>query len=248
VSTNPREFTRLKKRLCDAILHDKRLSRTGRAVGYEIADYLNYQTGDAWPSQEIIARRVGCCVRTVERVSKVLAGTAETDGLWFSREIDGASYRYIPKFDRLTQPNTRQNVGYRHPTIATKTPDIRDQKTRHNVGLSSLREPNREPTGACGQVSDQPASPYDQVVERGMNDAIPFDQEITAQAVCGGAPSFVFEGSKPWHAWVEYRAQIGIPGRMPVRRHMVNGRWRSGWDAPTLYPPGYRGPKSRRRG
>ena len=184
-------------------------------------------------------------------------------------------------------PKIRSAHAARHPTkCRVSTPDIRDQNTRQNVGLSSLRDSNKgEPTGVCGQVGDPPTSPQDQVVERGTTiapwqqsrdrwraaaaelnasvaadkanegtdsgaaqDAIPFDQEITAQAVCGGAPRFVFEGSKPWRAWVEYRARIGIPGQMPVRRHVVNGRWRSGWDAPTLYPPSYRGPKSRSRG
>ncbi len=62
---------------------------------------------------------------------------------------------------------------------------------------------------------------------------------ITRQARRAGAPQFVFEGSEPWLAWTEYRKAHGIPGTLPTRQAMVSGRWRTGWDAPTLYPPGY---------
>src|SRR5208282_6161726 len=88
-----KEFDRLKRKLRDAVFHDRRLSRTQQRIGYEIADYLNYNTGYAWPSQEILAQRAHCCVKTVERA------TAKIDGLWFTREIVGSNYRYIPKFD-----------------------------------------------------------------------------------------------------------------------------------------------------
>jgi len=40
-------------------------------------------------------------------------------------------------------------------------------------------------------------------------------------------------------SWVEYRERNGIPGALPMRQHMVDGRWRIGWDVPTLFPPGY---------
>jgi hypothetical protein len=249
---NRKEFNRLKAWLRDTILHDARLTRTEQRIGSEIADYLNYETGDAWPSQEVIARRANCSVKSVERATKLLAGTEKIDGLWFTREIDaaGGSYRYIPKFDRLTQMSTRQNVGYRHPTFATETPDIQDQETRHNVGLSSLREPNRDPTRVCGQPGGSSPVRSEQTVERGVKDAISFggrDEEITAAAVAGGARWFVWQGSEPWRAWNEYRERNGIPGPMPTRQHVVKGCWRTGWDVPTLWPPGYQSSKLHRR-
>jgi Helix-turn-helix domain len=234
-----KEFYRQKARLRDAILHDQQLTPTARLVGYEIADHLNHKTGDAWPSQETLADRTGYSVKTVQRATKRLE-------FWFTRKIDGESYRYFPKFDQLAERNARQNVRRGHPTFATRTPDNRDGDTRQNVRLSSLREPNREPTGACGQVSEPPPSLYDQDVERGMKDAIPFDQEIAARAASGGAPRFAFEDSEPLRAWNEYRALQGF-GPLPTRQHMVGGRWRIGSDVPTLWPPGYGRVKPRRR-
>src|SRR6202050_1297092 len=217
--SNGQEFARLKARLRDAILHDPRLTRAERLIGYEIADFLNSRTGDAWPSQDRLAARTGYSVKSVERATKQLAGSGLTEGLWFSREIDGRAYRYVPKFDQLDKADTRQNVGYRHPTFGTKTPDIRDRNTRQNVGLSSLREPNRDPTSVGGQVVGPPTARSNQAAERRRKDAIPFpdcDAEHTARAVAGGAPRFVFEGSEPWQAWTEYRQRKGIPGRMPT--------------------------------
>ncbi len=237
-----KEFVRQKARLRDAILHDKRLTRAARRIGYEIADHLNCQTGDAWPSQDTLADRTDYCVKTIERATKEL-------GVWFTREIDGKSYRYVPKFDQLAEQNNQQNVGRKHPTFATGTPDICDRNTRQNVGLSSLRDPNIEPTRACGQVSATPPAPSKQTVEREGKGAVAFvdhDQAITAAAVRGGAPRFVFEGSEPWLAWNEYRERRGL-GPLPTRQHMIGGRWRTGSDVPTLWPPAYRGAKAKRQ-
>lgn len=237
-AADQREFNRQKARFRDAILHDQRLTSAEQRIGYEIADCLNCQTGDAWPSQHYLARRSGYCVRTVERATKRLAGA---DGLWFRREIDGKGYRYFPKLDQLARVDTRQNVGGRPSTSVTKTADNGDQYARQNVGLSSLRTRIREPIGVGRQI-DGLAPALSKTVEREEKVAttvVEGDREITAQAVAGGAPRFVFEGSEPWRAWTEYRERKGISGPLPTRQHMVNGRFRTGWDAPTLWPPGY---------
>jgi hypothetical protein len=201
---DPKEFNRLKARLRDAILHDDRSTRAERRIGYEIADYLNFGSGDAWPSQAYLAQRSGYSVKSVERATKRLAGTGEHDGLWFRREIDGKGYRYVPKFDRLTPSDTRQNVGRRSPTFATKTPDIRDGGARQNVGLSSLGDPNLEAARDGGHVRHSPAvRNHERMAERDDKSPIgspDLDQAITTAAVSGGAPRFVFEGSEPWRA------------------------------------------------
>jgi Helix-turn-helix domain len=238
-----KEFKRQKARLRDAILHDRRLTRAEQRIGYEIADYLNFRTGDAWPSQANLAQRSGYSVKTAERATKRLAGTGEREGLWFKREIDGKGYRYVPKFDQLAQSDARQNVGGRSPTFATKTPDIGNRNIRQNVRLSSLGDSHREPGRAYGQAKHSPSAPsYEGMAERDDESPTGFpdrDQAITAAAASGGAPRFVFEGSEPWRAWLDYRQRSGIPGPMPTRQHMVRGRWRTGWDVPTLWPPGY---------
>jgi hypothetical protein len=50
--------------------------------------------------------------------------------------------------------------------------------------------------------------------------------------------AFVFEGSEPWKAWCNYRKRNGLPASLPTRQAMIGGRLRSGWDLPTLWPPG----------
>jgi hypothetical protein len=243
MTTDGREFRRLKMRLRDAILHDPQLTRAEQRIGHDLADCLNFRTGDAWPSQEYLAWRSDCCVRTVERATKRLAGTGEYDGLWFTREIDGNGYRYRPKLDRLALLNTPQCVQRPNPTFATKTTDFRDRGTRHNVGLSSLRDPNRDPSCEGGCATRPPAEPnYQEMVGRDDEspiDVLDLDQTITAAAARGGAPRFVFEGSEPWRAWVDYRRSQGMRAPLPTRQRIINGRWRTGCDVPTLWPPGY---------
>jgi hypothetical protein len=233
-------FERLKAKLRDDILHDRSLPRAARSIGYEIADHWNFKTGYAWPPQQLLADRTGYCIRTVERAVKVLTGGPNA---WFRSEIDSRNYKYFPKLDRSTASDTRQNVGYPHPTFGTTTPDISYKNARQNVGLSSLREPNREPTAVCGQLArrERASSTDDQESYRDRVVATHPDQSeaITQRARRAGAPVFVFENSEPWRAWIAYREATGVPGAMPTRQCMHRGRWRTGWDAPTLYPPGY---------
>jgi hypothetical protein len=237
-----REFARQKAQLRGAIVHDRQLTPAARLIGYEIADHLNYQTGDAWPSQKFLAIRTGYSEKTVERATKELDG-------WFAREIDGNGYRYVPKFDKLAKSNTRKDVG-RSSTFPKKSADIRERNIRQNVGLSSLGDPIREPGCADGdgKHSRSPRS-HGRKAERNGENPIAFaghDQEITAAATSGGAPRFVFEHSEPWRAWNEYRERMGL-GPLPTRQHMVAGRWRTGWDVSTLWPPGYGRIKPRRK-
>jgi hypothetical protein len=243
MKADSKEFHRLKMRLRDAILHDQRLTRSEQRIGHDLADYLNFRTGDAWPSQEYLAQQSGYSVKTVERATKRLAGSGEHDGLWFTREIDGNGYRYRPKLDQLEPLNTSQSVRPRNPTSATKTPDIRDRNTRQGVGLSSLRDSKREPSLHDGHATRPPAESSGQKeAEQDDESAIDvpdLDQTITAAAASGGAGRFVFEHSEPWRAWDDYRQRNGNQAPMPTRQHMHRGRLRSGWDVPTLWPPGY---------
>ena len=117
-----RLFKKLKVPFRDAVVRDKRLTRTQRLIGYEIADRLNFKTGYAWPSQELIAEKVRCDVRTVRRAMERL--THETTG-WFRRELDGKNYCYFPRFERLNQPpQPVENTGH----LVQRTPDIQADK------------------------------------------------------------------------------------------------------------------------
>ncbi len=199
-----KEFNRLKARLRDAILHDPRLTRAEQRVGHEIADCLNVRTGDAWPSQAYLARQSGYSVKSVERATKRLAGTGEHDGLWFTREIDGKGYRYVPKFDQLAESHSQQSVGRRSPTFASGTPDNCARSARQNVGLSSFGNPNRESNRGDGHARHSHAPQSDgRMAERDDESPTGFhnlDEAITEAAASGGAPRFVFEGSEPWRA------------------------------------------------
>jgi hypothetical protein len=87
-------------------------------VGYEMADMLNFKTGYAWPSQELLAEKIGCSVRTVREATAKLADS--DTGLWFRRALDGKNYCYYPRFERLNVPvGSVDNTGKsRHATPA----------------------------------------------------------------------------------------------------------------------------------
>lgn len=51
-------------------------------------------------------------------------------------------------------------------------------------------------------------------------------------------PFFVYEGSKAWIAWIEYRKRRGIrPHTLPTRTQFIDGQTKHGWDLPSLFPP-----------
>jgi hypothetical protein len=126
----------------------------------------------------------------------------------------------------------------KHRTFCPKTPDS-------NVPQSSLRDPTTEPTPVCGQpdtpsnsdsTSDEGSGQQQEVVVTLADQS----EEITKRARRGGAPVFVYEGSEPWRAWSEHRRRCNIPGDLPKRQRQIDGRLRTGWDCPTLYPPGFK--------
>jgi hypothetical protein len=232
-----KDFAARKAKFRAAIFYDRGLSLAGRIVGYEIADHLNRRSGDAWPGQKYLADRLGIAERTVRRAVADLVHAG-----WFSTEMDGRAWRYLPNYGRITQtPDNLAgvNTGHRqrkHRTLATATPDKK-------VPLSSLENQIEEPTAVGGH----PTKPHtlasiDEVSgHRGRTVVELPDQsdQISQHARRRGAPVFVYENSEPWNAWTSYREKIGLPGRMPTRQKMDKGRYRTGSDCPTLYPPGY---------
>jgi hypothetical protein len=51
---------------------------------------------------------------------------------------------------------------------------------------------------------------------------------------------FVFEGSRAWKAWVDYKLRVERIRWTLVRVCMVNGARRSGWWFPSLFPPDHK--------
>lgn len=140
-------FTRAKLRLQDRGMHDARLTPAARLVFYEILQHLNRVSGDAWPSEERIARNLGIEVRTVRRAihGDKKRQTLGLVGLgYITVEVDGRSNTYRPVFD--VDPKT---PGKMSAIPAAGTPDKNAADTGHfvqgtpdkNTPLSSLREP-----------------------------------------------------------------------------------------------------------
>jgi hypothetical protein len=252
VIADRKEFDRLKGRLREAILRDPRLTRAEQRIGYDLADCVNFRTGDAWPPQEYLAQRARYCTKTVARATKRLAGENGEPGLWFTRELDPKagtgrrpSYRYEPRFDQLdafrSEPEHRQVACGNDRTLAAEIPDIRSRERGKNVRLTILREDSiREPTtrGSGKRGTGSYSAANEGLADEGQVITFVKPEAITIAAASGGAPRFCFERSEPWRAWQHYRKSIGSPS-LPRRERLIFGRFRTGADVPTLYPPGY---------
>jgi len=229
------EFEKRKAVFRDAIIHDCELRSSARVVGYKIADLINSKSGDSWPSQEYLSNQLGLSIRTVGAAVGVLVERG-----WFSTEMDGRGLRYVPKYERAAQtpakPAGVHTGGYSHDTGKS----CRTTPARKGP-LSSNDDPKNNPRRRCEELGPfEGAASNDRSRRERMLTLADQSSVMTEQARHGGAPCFVFENSEPWHAWTEYRKRNGLAGAMPSRQCMVGGRWRTGWDAPTLYPPGYR--------
>jgi Helix-turn-helix domain len=201
-----------------AILHDVDLGLAARVIGYELADCINPKSFDAWPSQEWLASRLGLTTRTVRRAVPELVEQG-----WFTIEMDGRSWRYIPN-------EVRWHNGGKKPA---KMSGIDNGQNCIDSGQSVRSIPDK--MGTLSSLKDPEERSYAPSV------LIPHDRASAMRGLARkqGAPRFVFEGSEPWKAWCDYRKRNGIPGALPTRQQMIDGRLRTGWDVPTLWPPGY---------
>ena len=68
-----KDFTRARLQAADELRRDGNLSPAARLVGLEIFSYVNQASGEAFPSQATIARRLGLTDRTVRTAVKQLA-------------------------------------------------------------------------------------------------------------------------------------------------------------------------------
>lgn len=77
----------------------------------------------------------------------------------------------------------------------------------------------------------------------------PPPQPVAADTEAKGNPIFVFEGTPAYQAWsVVMARQHGVRSWHLTTRKFVDGRWRSGWYWPTLFPPSQAPPPDRREG
>lgn len=135
-------FTRAKMRFLDRGMHDARATYGARMVLYEIVRHLNRVSGDAWPSQETIARNLGMRdTRTVIRAVQLWVRLG-----YFVVEVDGRSNTYRPIFEAADPPQTPDKLSPNEvDPIGDKKAGIGD-KNHTPIGdknriLSPLSEP-----------------------------------------------------------------------------------------------------------
>jgi len=68
-----KDFARARLQAADELRRDGKLSAAARLVGLEIFSYVNQASGEAFPSEATIARRLGITDRTVRTAVKQLA-------------------------------------------------------------------------------------------------------------------------------------------------------------------------------
>jgi Helix-turn-helix domain len=234
-----RKFKRQKDNLKHAILCDRTLIPMERLVGYHIADHLNVDSGDAWPSQEYLAGLTGCSLKTIERATRQLAGgRIDSGGRWFRREIDDKAYRYIPRFDQIRSGQPVDNTRHFVPN----SPDILSGK---NVAQSSSIEypfKNKHPDRSSGQVYSLASFKKMGGRPKGTaphSERDEFDRIATAAARANGDRVFVYARSEPGTLWALYDKREGKQSP-PTRFHRIAGQWREGTDRRSLYPPGFK--------
>ena len=252
----------------EAITRNKDFTRATRLVGYFLADHINFRTGYAWPPQQLLAELAGVTTRTVHAACIALEGDnwfrrqlngrnwiyiPNWDRLETPETISGVQCRKsgndFSEHRKLSTSNTGSQLP---PILSNRTSERELRRGSGQLPTPSALASNDEGSGSRESVAGGWRSSHDALrrARAKLKGAVIDDattgvamlpdqsDAITRQARRAGAPQFVFENSEPWRAWTAYRAAHGL-GAMPTRQRMVAGRWRTGWDAPTLYPPGY---------
>lgn len=111
------------------------LSPTVCRVAYVLADHLNRATGDCWPAQSTIARKIGVSVKTIQRSVRRL----EEMGLLAIKRSSwrGETHRYVPVYQSASEAD--HGVPTRRQSWA-KRPDANDQqfylRNQHRTDLA----------------------------------------------------------------------------------------------------------------
>src|SRR5215475_8372278 len=94
-----KDFLRTRLQAADELRRDAKLSPAARLVGLEIFSYVNQASGEAFPSEATIARRLGITDRTVRTAVKQLADAGHMN----VTRRRGPSKLYSPAFIKQTQ-------------------------------------------------------------------------------------------------------------------------------------------------
>lgn len=203
-------FTRRKFEWLQTVMHDGKLSASARLVCYEIARHLNKVSGDAWPSEETVARNLGITVRTVERAIAQLDGRPfdnlgrPTRVAYIATTLNGRSNNYIPNFSVI--PDKLSGVPSPKPDKNDRnTRQFRQETPDKKGGLSLLSKPFqvtgsalpnlRNDVEVVAHVEDRWPSVKRRLENRfGLDVAASWFEELTIESLSGdevtlGAPT-----------------------------------------------------------
>jgi Helix-turn-helix domain len=101
-----KDFARARLQAADELRRDGKLSPTARLVGWEIFSCINRANGQAYPSEQTIASRLGVTDKTVKRA---IAQLKTASHIKVTRR--GRNNVYSQRvFSDLYRPNRGQNV------------------------------------------------------------------------------------------------------------------------------------------
>jgi transposase-like protein len=122
-----KDFARARLQAADELRRDAKLSPAARLVGLEIFSYVNQASGEAFPSEATIARRLGITERTVRTAVKQLADAGR-----IKVRRRGRNNVYSPPFIKQTQEKI-SGVGTPRSSGAPEKCDAEPGKKQHGT-------------------------------------------------------------------------------------------------------------------
>lgn len=232
------DFTRNQFRWLDQIAADPAVTAAGFLLAYRIAKYVNRDSGDAWPSQPLLAAEVRLSVRTVRDLSDQLESAGHLT-VTASRGR-GNSCRYRPILRAVPDQSEPEPEFVEEPPV-NRSEDMTDPEEGTRGGLFERAAGSPPPVRAKqdGFAADFEAwwLQYPKKVSKGAalaaysrarkGGAIAADLEVGAMrysaARLGEDPKFTKHGA----TWLNQKCWLDEPE--PPRSAGFNGRPSSGF-------------------
>lgn len=135
------DFNRRKMVWLDRLAADYTLSPAAFRIAYIIANFMNRETGQAWPTQETLATKAGLTDRAVREQIKVLVAAG-----YLNCEFGGG--RHKPNIYTIGEPETRNETSPfkdKNPEgnfpLSTGNPEVSRQKPGTKLPTELLYEP-----------------------------------------------------------------------------------------------------------
>lgn len=232
---------------------------TSKLVLVSLANHADHTNGHCWPKAETIAKEASCSVRSV--YSHI--GALRRNGFVMVQQARGKdgkqrSNNYWLIFDRAVGEwqSVTHNEDVPEPETVVETPEEGPVEDAENVvdpqtaNVACGLQPEQiavgpSATGCSPHYNAEPSGVEPSARARG--DTVPdgwtkvqataAQQQAAEEARRESKPTFVFEGTKAWEAWLDdTKRRTGIRS-MPTTTAVVEGRTRVGWWKPSLFPP-----------